>query len=210
MSCVVSVYNVTFLYPNGVQAISGLSFSVHQHEKVGLIGPSGAGKTTLMRYLFQKLRQERVAAAQLVSTRLDPDDALRMVAAAFGLSYEGLSKAALLLELERFMRKCEREGTRALLVVDEAQNLLPQTLEELRMLSNFQSDNRPLLQTFLLGQPEFRRTLLGSQMQQLRQRVIATYHLGPPDQAETRAWVSRAGVGTIASAPQSRGSPPSR
>lgn len=62
-----------------------------------------------MRYLFQKLRQERVAAAQLVSTRLDPDDALRMVAAAFGLSYEGLSKAALLLELERFMRKCERK-----------------------------------------------------------------------------------------------------
>ena len=130
-----------------------------------------------------------MAAAQLVSTRLDPDDALRMVAAAFGLSYEGLSKAALLLELERFMRKCEREGTRALLVVDEAQNLLPQTLEELRMLSNFQSDNRPLLQTFLLGQPEFRRTLLGSQMQQLRQRVIATYHLGPLDQAETRAYI---------------------
>jgi len=59
----------------------------------------------------------------------------------------------------------------------------------LRMLSNFQSDNRPLLQTFLLGQPEFRRTLLGSQMQQLRQRVIATYHLGPLDQAETRAYI---------------------
>lgn len=87
----------------------------------------------------------------MVSTRLDPDDALRMVAAAFGLSYEGLSKAALLLELERFMRKCERESTRVLLVVDEAQNLLPQTLEELRMLSNFQSDNRPLLQTFYLA-----------------------------------------------------------
>ncbi|KXK45867.1 XrtA/PEP-CTERM system-associated ATPase, partial [Nitrosomonas europaea] len=172
------------------RAAAYLEYGLSQEDGFIIItGDVGAGKTTLMRYLFQKLRQERVAAAQLVSTRLDPDDALRMVAAAFGLSYEGLSKAALLLELERFMRKCEREGTRVLLVVDEAQNLLPQTLEELRMLSNFQSDNRPLLQTFLLGQPEFRRTLLGSQMQQLRQRVIATYHLGPLDQAETRAYI---------------------
>lgn len=172
------------------RAAAYLEYGLSQEDGFIIItGDVGAGKTTLMRYLFQKLRQERVAAAQLVSTRLDPDDALRMVAATFGLSYEGLSKAALLLELERFMRKCERESTRVLLVVDEAQNLLPQTLEELRMLSNFQSDNRPLLQTFLLGQPEFRRTLLGSQMQQLRQRVIATYHLGPLDQAETRAYI---------------------
>lgn len=172
------------------RAAAYLEYGLSQEDGFIIItGDVGAGKTTLMRYLFQKLRQERVAAAQLVSTRLDPDDALRMVAAAFGLSYEGLSKAALLLELERFMHKCERESTRVLLVVDEAQNLLPQTLEELRMLSNFQSDNRPLLQTFLLGQPEFRRTLLGSQMQQLRQRVIATYHLGPLDQAETRAYI---------------------
>ena len=172
------------------RAAAYLEYGLSQEDGFIIItGDVGAGKTTLMRYLFQKLRQERVAAAQLVSTRLDPDDALRMVAAAFGLSYEGLSKAALLLELEQFMRKCERESTRVLLVVDEAQNLLPQTLEELRMLSNFQSDNRPLLQTFLLGQPEFRRTLLGSQMQQLRQRGIATYHLGPLDQAETRAYI---------------------
>ena len=172
------------------RAAAYLEYGLSQEDGFIIItGDVGAGKTTLMRYLFQKLKQERVAAAQLVSTRLDPDDALRMVAAAFGLVYEGLSKAALLLELERFMRKCERESTRALLVVDEAQNLLPQTLEELRMLSNFQSDNRPLLQTFLLGQPEFRRTLLGNQMQQLRQRVIATYHLGPLDQAETRAYI---------------------
>ncbi len=182
----------SFFFPSRghKRAAAYLEYGLSQEDGFIIItGDVGAGKTTLMRYLFQKLKQERVAAAQLVSTRLDPDDALRMVAAAFGLSYEASSKAALLLELERFLRKCEREGTRALLVVDEAQNLLPQTLEELRMLSNFQSDNRPLLQTFLLGQPEFRKTLLGSQMQQLRQRVIATYHLGPLDQAETRAYI---------------------
>jgi len=75
------------------------------------------------------------------------------------------------------------------LVVDEAQNLSPRTVEELRMLSNFQTEDRPLLQTFLLGQPEFRKTLLSAGMQQLRQRVTATYHLGPMDLSETRSYI---------------------
>jgi hypothetical protein len=73
--------------------------------------------------------------------------------------------------------------------VDEAQNLTPQTVEELRMLSNFQTNEKSLLQTFLLGQPEFRRTLHSEGMQQLRQRVIATYHLGPMDAAETQLYI---------------------
>jgi len=172
------------------RAAAYLEYGLSQEDGFIIItGEVGAGKTTLMRHLFQKIAQERIVAAQLVSTRLDPDDVLRMVSAAFGLAYENLSKATLLLELEEFMRQRDREGKRALLVVDEAQNLSPQTLEELRMLSNFQTDDRPLLQTFLLGQPEFRRTLLGSQMQQLRQRVIATYHLGPLDLAETKSYI---------------------
>lgn len=172
------------------RAAAYLEYGLSQEDGFIIItGEVGAGKTTLMRHLFQKIAQERIVAAQLVSTRLDPDDVLRMVSAAFGLAYENLTKATLLLELEEFMRQRDREGKRALLVVDEAQNLSPQTLEELRMLSNFQTDDRPLLQTFLLGQPEFRRTLLGSQMQQLRQRVIATYHLGPLDLAETKSYI---------------------
>ena len=172
------------------RAAAYLEYGLSQEDGFIIItGEVGAGKTTLMRHLFQKIAQERIVAAQLVSTRLDPDDVLRMVTAAFGLAYENLSKATLLLELEEFMRQRDREGKRVLLVVDEAQNLSPQTLEELRMLSNFQTDDRPLLQTFLLGQPEFRRTLLGSQMQQLRQRVIATYHLGPLDLAETKSYI---------------------
>src|SRR5690606_19893020 len=106
------------------RAAAYLEYGLSQEDGFIIItGEVGAGKTTLMRHLFQKLKREQIVAAQLVSTRLDPDDALRMVTAAFGLAYEGCSsKAALLLELERFMRKCEREGTRALLVVDEAQN----------------------------------------------------------------------------------------
>jgi hypothetical protein len=112
-----------------------------------------------------------------------------MVAAAFGLPYENSGKASLLIGLEEFFRKCDQQGKRALLVVDEAQNLSPRTVEELRMLSNFQTDDKPLLQTFLLGQPEFRRTLLSGDMQQLRQRVTATYHLGPMDLSETQSYI---------------------
>jgi Cdc6-like AAA superfamily ATPase len=112
-----------------------------------------------------------------------------MVVSAFGLPYEGASKTDLLTRLEQFLRSVDRQGKRALLVVDEAQNLNQRVVEELRMLSNFQTDDKSLLQTFLLGQPEFRTTLHSPSMQQLRQRVIASYHLGPMDAQETRAYI---------------------
>jgi len=172
------------------RAMAYLEYGLSQGEGfIVLTGEIGAGKTTLARNLFRNLESKKIVAAQIVSTHVDSNDILKLVAAAFGLSYAELSKAALLLELERFLRRCHQQGKRALLVVDEAQNLSQQTLEELRMLSNFQTDDTPLLQTFLLGQPEFRRTLLDANMQQLRQRVIATYHLGPMDEQETKAYI---------------------
>ena len=154
-----------------------------------ITGEVGAGKTTLVRNLFKKLEGQNMVAAQLVSTQLDADDTLRMVAAAFGVEHEGATKATLLKRIEEFLQSCLRQNKRVLLVVDEAQNLAPRAVEELRMLSNFQSADRPLLQSFLLGQPEFRRTLQSDGMQQLRQRVIASYHLGPIDAAETQAYI---------------------
>lgn len=172
------------------RAMAYLEYGLSQGEGfIVITGEVGAGKTTLVRNLFRKMESEKILAAQIVNTNLDSDDTLRMVAAAFGLPYEDASKASLLTSLEQFLRACDRQGKRALLVVDEAQNLSPRTVEELRMLSNFQTDDKSLLQTFLLGQPEFRKTLLSRDMQQLRQRVIATYHLGPMDAAETRAYI---------------------
>lgn len=172
------------------RAMAYLEYGLSQGEGfIVITGEVGAGKTTLVRNLFRNLASENIVAAQIVNTHLDSDDTLRVVAAAFGLLYENVSKADLLIRLEQFLRACDRQGKRALLVVDEAQNLSPRTVEELRMLSNFQTDDKSLLQTFLLGQPEFRRTLLSSDMQQLRQRVIATYHLGPMDGRETRAYI---------------------
>ncbi|SEK30103.1 XrtA/PEP-CTERM system-associated ATPase [Nitrosovibrio tenuis] len=172
------------------RAMAYLEYGLAQGEGfIVITGEVGAGKTTLVRHLFRKLDSEKILPAQVVNTDLDSGDTLRMVSAAFGLPYENLSKASLLIGLEQFFRQCDQQGKRSLLVVDEAQNLSPRTVEELRMLSNFQTDDRPLLQTFLLGQPEFRETLMSRDMQQLRQRVIATYHLGPMDLAETQSYI---------------------
>lgn len=154
-----------------------------------ITGDVGAGKTTLVRNLFKQMEEENIIAAQLVSTQLDADDTLRSVAASLGLEHEGISKSALLKNLQDFLTAASRQNKRVLLVVDEAQNLTPRAVEELRMLSNFQNDDRSLIQTFLLGQPEFRGILQSVDMQQLRQRVIASYHLGPLDADETRGYI---------------------
>lgn len=172
------------------RAMAYLDYGLSQGEGfIVITGEVGAGKTTLVRNLLNRLPTDQIVAAHIVNTSLDPEDTLRMVVSSFGLPYEGASKAELLNRLEQFLRGVDRQGKRALLLIDEAQNLNARTVEELRMLSNFQTDTGSLLQTFLLGQPEFRATLHSPTMQQLRQRVIASYHLGPMDAQETRAYV---------------------
>lgn len=172
------------------RAMAYLDYGLSQGEGfIVITGEVGAGKTTLVRNLLNNLPSEQIIAAHIVNTNLDSDDTLRMVVSAFGLPYENSSKPDLLTRLEQFLRAADQQGKRALLIVDEAQNLTARTVEELRMLSNFQTDEKSLLQTFLLGQPEFRTTLHSASMLQLRQRVIASYHLGPMDADETQAYI---------------------
>jgi putative secretion ATPase (PEP-CTERM system associated) len=172
------------------RAMAYLEYGLSQGEGfIVITGEVGAGKTTLVRNMLNTLSSQQIVAAHIVNTALNSEDTLRMVLSAFGLPSEDASKSALLTRLEQFLRACDQQGKRALLVVDEAQNLTPRTVEELRMLSNFQTDDKSLLQTFLLGQPEFRATLHSPDMQQLRQRVIATYHLGPMDALETQSYI---------------------
>jgi|GEM_PF-766553 len=173
------------------RAMAYLDYGVHQAEGfIVVTGDVGAGKTTLVRNLLRSLAPGNLVAKQIVSTQLDADDMLRMVAGAFfGVQPELPDKASLLLGLERYFRRLQLEGKRALLIVDEAQNLTPRAVEELRKLSNFQTNERSLLQSFLLGQPEFRQIMQQPEMRQLRQRVIASYHLGPLGPEETKAYV---------------------
>ena len=173
------------------RAMAYLDYGVHQAEGfIVVTGDVGAGKTTLVRNLLRSLAPGNLVAKQIVSTQLDADDMLRMVAGAFfGVQPELPDKAGLILGLERYFRRLQLEGKRALLIVDEAQNLTPRAVEELRMLSNFQTNERSLLQSFLLGQPEFRQIMQQPEMRQLRQRVIASYHLGPLGPEETKAYV---------------------
>jgi putative secretion ATPase (PEP-CTERM system associated) len=172
------------------RAMSYLEYGLHQGEGfIVITGEVGAGKTMIVRSLLERLNPKRVVAANLVSTQVESADVLRLVATAFGIQCKGLDKAGLLLELETFLTQLTAEGKRALLVVDEAQNLSAAALEELRMLSNFQIEDHALLQSFLVGQPEFRQMMRSGQMQQLRQRVIASYHLGPLDAGETKSYI---------------------
>ena len=172
------------------RALAYLRYGVKQGEGFIIVtGNVGTGKTTLVGTLFKSLEQQNVVAAQIVTTQLQADDLLRMVAAAFGLAYQRIAKATLLNNLQTYFRSCVQEGKRVLLVVDEAQNLPKRSIEELRMLSNFQLDGRALLQSFLLGQREFRTTMRSEGFEQLRQRVIAAYHLKPLRLDETRGYV---------------------
>lgn len=172
------------------RAMAYLEYGLHQNEGfIVVTGEVGAGKTLLVRSLLEKLDAKKIVAANLVSTQIDADDILRLVAAAFGIPSKHLAKSDLLLALEAFLVSTTAAGKRALLIVDEAQNLTPRAVEELRMLSNFQLEDHALLQSFLVGQPEFRAIMQSPEMVQLRQRVIASYHLGPLDLAETQAYV---------------------
>jgi putative secretion ATPase (PEP-CTERM system associated) len=171
-------------------ALAHLSYGLDRGEGfIVITGEVGAGKTTLVGHLLETLDRSRFVAARVVSTQLQGDDMLRMVAAAFGLPIAGAGKADLLGRVEAFLLANQAEGRRCLLVVDEAQNLSIPALEELRMLSNFQSGAQAPLQSFLLGQPQFRATIASPDLEQLRQRVIASYHLGPLSARETRSYV---------------------
>lgn len=167
-----------------------LEYGVSRNEGfIVITGEIGAGKTMVLRSLIEGLHGSNVVTGHLVTTQLGAEDTLRMVGAAFGFRVKDVPKSELLITLEAFLISQTSKGKRCLLIVDEAQNLTPRAVEELRMLSNFQFGNQALLQSFLVGQPEFREILQRPEMEQFRQRVAATCHIGPLDADETRAYI---------------------
>lgn len=174
------------------KAMAYLGYGLAQGEGfIVITGDVGAGKTTLVGHLVETLDTRRLRVLHVVSTAVDPDDLLRVVAGQLGVEAQGLTKAALLSAIERALNGVARDGRRILLIVDEAQALPLASLEELRMLSNFQAGGHALLQILLVGQPEFRERLLGSAaVEQLRQRVIAIHHLDPMEPDEVPEYIA--------------------
>lgn len=173
------------------RALSYLQYGLDQGEGfIVVTGPIGTGKTTIARNLLNNLADKSIVAAQLVTTRLNPQELLELVASEFDISVIGNSKADLLQGIEKFLIRLHQQGKRALLIVDEAQNLPSESVEELRMLSNFQLDNKPLIQSFLLGQEELKGIIQAPNMEQFRQRIIASAHLKPLSKAEVKEYIN--------------------
>ena len=172
------------------RAIAHLVYGLSQEEGfIVITGEVGAGKTTLVEHLWSQLDRNTYVTSRIVTTQVSGDDLLRLILANFGLETSGMDKAALLGRFESLAREQQAWGRRLVLVVDEVQNLSLAALEELRMLSNITLDGRASVQTILLGQPQFRQTLARQDVDQLRQRVLASYHLGPLTSTETRAYI---------------------
>ena len=167
-----------------------LRYGVSQAEGfIVITGLPGLGKTMLVKALCEELYDQDIVVAQLVTTQVAKNDIIRLVAAGFGLSHRGLTKAALLNVLENYFISKIRKGKRVLLVVDEAHHLSAQSIEELRLLMNLEDQGRQLFQCFLLGQEQLKTTLQQSELEQARQRIIAAYNLQPMDASETRQYI---------------------
>lgn len=172
------------------RARSYMQYALNRREGFIMVtGRPGMGKTTLINDISTELSEQGHLFAALASTQIQADDLLRLVVLKFGLKGELDNKAMLIHRMEEYLRRLHREGVRPVLIIDEAQDLAADALEELRLLTNVQQDNQPLLQIFLVGQDELRPLVLSPGLEQLHQRIVAACHLKPLDCAATREYV---------------------
>ncbi|MBI5468417.1 MAG: AAA family ATPase [Deltaproteobacteria bacterium] len=160
-------------------------------ERAGFIlltGEVGSGKTTIMRNLIKKL-DRNVALSKVFNTMVSSEQLISMINEDFGLSVVGKDKVTLLRELNDFLIECYSRKCQAILIIDEAQNLTPELLEEVRMLSNLETDRSKLIQIILAGQPELWKTLSLPNLRQLRQRISICCNIMPLTRQETEEYI---------------------
>ncbi|OBP14601.1 general secretion pathway protein GspA [Rheinheimera sp. SA_1] len=171
------------------RALAYLQYGLSQGEGfIVITGDVGTGKTTIANQLLARLDQQ-IVARQIVTSRLGPDDLLRMIASVFSLSVKDNNKTAYIEAISHYLTLLHSQNKRALLLVDEAQNLPLESIEELRMLSNFQIAGKPLLQSFLLGQNELNAIIQSPHMEQFRQRIIASSNLSSLSEEDCQAYI---------------------
>ena len=182
--------NCLFTSRGHLQALSYFNYGLEQGEGfVTVTGEIGAGKTTLIQALLANLEGKNVVVKTMVAANLDSTGVLEMIASVFDLPHEGSSKVVLLKTIEAHFLEYREQGQNILLVVDEAQTLNADALEELRILSNLERNGRAIMQVFLVGQAELRTTILSKEFEHLRQRIIASYHLDALTEAETKEYI---------------------
>jgi putative secretion ATPase (PEP-CTERM system associated) len=181
-----------YLYPSRVhrEALDYLRYGLETHAGfVVITGEIGSGKTTLLQTLLRGL-DSHTTVGRIVNTMLDPRELLETIMLDLGLDPAGKSKPLLLRDLAQYLVDQRLAGRMVLLVIDEAQNLSPAALEELRMLSNLETEKSKLLQIALIGQPNLREKLSAPELEQLRQRITVSYHLEPLDAVETGNYIN--------------------
>src|SRR5215813_2767097 len=176
--------------PRHNEALANLHYGVGRRKGfIVITGEVGTGKTLLVRCLLAELRKNNIAFGYVFNPLLSTVEFFQYIMADLGLPYAGRSKTEILLDLNRFLIQRHARGLITALVVDEAQSLQPELLEEIRLLTNLETSQQKLLQIVLLGQPELETLLDSPQLRQLKQRIALRCQLLPLDEQQTRSYV---------------------
>jgi len=184
--------NPRFLYlsKQHKEAFAHLLYGIKNHAGfIELTGEVGTGKTTVLRTLLGQLDENSYIFALILNPCLSALELLRNINREYGIPHEGLENGALLDELNRFLLAENRAGKTVVLVIDEAQNLAPQVLEQIRLISNLETESDKLIQIVLAGQPELIDMLAKPELRQLAQRITVRYHLLPMDYEDSSAYI---------------------
>jgi general secretion pathway protein A len=171
------------------EAYNHLLYGIRERKGfVQLTGEVGAGKTTLCRAVLEQLDQH-YSTALILNPVMNPDQLMKAIAMDYGLPVNTLDRFEILAVINEFLLRQVERGKDTVLIIDEAQDLTDDLLEQVRLLSNLETDDRKLLQIVLMGQPELRDRLNAYKLRQLRQRITVRYHLRPLDRHEVAHYI---------------------